>query len=144
MNKVKEWTNKCLCSLFNNDINIIFRAVFSSLYMCVFFLVRIYPSALFSVCAFFRVLFFPSVLFSHALIYICTFFRCAFFLCAFFQCAFFRSPIKDRRRTRIRLVRNVAPCSRPTTSVTDPLHECKKASPCTKALLLSGIRAWIK
>ena len=61
-------------------------------YMCVFFLVRIYPSALFSLCAFFRVRFFPSALFSHALIYICVFFRCAFFLCAFFQCAFFRSP----------------------------------------------------
>ena len=72
--------------------------------MCVFFLVRIYPSALFSMCAFFRVLFFPSALFSHALIsgalfsyvliYICAYFWCAFFLCAFFQCAFFRSPSK--------------------------------------------------
>ena len=60
--------------------------------MCVFFLVRIHPSALFSVCVFFRVRFFPSALFSHALIYICAFFRCAFFLCVFFRCAFFRSP----------------------------------------------------
>ena len=57
------------------------------LYMCVFFLMRIYPSALF-----FLVRFFPSALFSYALIYICAFFRCAFFLCAFFQCAFFWSP----------------------------------------------------
>ena len=31
--------------------------------MCVFFLVRIYPSALFSMYAFFRVRFFPSALF---------------------------------------------------------------------------------
>ena len=54
-----------------------------------FFLVRIYPSALFSVCAFFRVCFFPSAFFSHALIYICAFFRCAFFLCAFFPVRFF-------------------------------------------------------
>ena len=58
-----------------------------------FFLVRIYPSALFSMCAFFHVRFFPSALFSHALIYLCAFFRCAFSLCAFFQCAFFRSPL---------------------------------------------------
>ena len=49
------------------------------LYMCVFFLVRIYPSALLSECAFF----------SCAYIYIfMRLFRCAFFLCAFFQCAF--------------------------------------------------------
>ena len=57
-----------------------------------FFLVRIYPSALFSVCAFFRVRFFPSAFFSHAFIY-----TCAFFLCAFFQCAFFRSPVGRRK-----------------------------------------------
>ena len=63
-----EQTNAFACSLFNNDINIIFRVVFYCLYMCVFFLVRIYPSALFSMCAFFhvrffRVRFFPSALF---------------------------------------------------------------------------------
>ena len=46
-------TNECLCSLFNNDINIIFRVVISCLEMCVFFPVQIYPSALFSGCAFF-------------------------------------------------------------------------------------------
>ena len=34
------------------------------------------------------------------------------------------------KRTRIRLDRNVAPCSRPTTNVIDPLHECKKVCPC--------------
>ena len=43
------------------------------------------------------------------------------------------------KRTRGRLDRNIAPCSRPTTNVIDPLHECKKVCPCTKALLLSGI-----
>ena len=68
--------------------------------------------------------------------------------------------------TRGRLDRNVAPCSRPTTNVIGPLHECKKVCPwmqesvsmnarkcvheckkvcpCTKALPQSGIRAWIK
>ena len=30
------------------------------------------------------------------------------------------------KRTRGRLDRNVAPCSKPTTTVIDPLHECKK------------------
>ena len=53
-------------------------------------------------------------------------------------------PIKDRKRTRVRLEMNVAPCSRQTTYVIDPLHECKKVCPCTKALPQSGIRAWIK
>ena len=38
----------------------------------------------------------------------------------------------------------MAPCSRPTTNVIKPLHECKKVCPCTEALLHSGIRAWIK
>ena len=52
--------------------------------------------------------------------------------------------IKDTKRTRGRLDRNVAPCSRPTTTVIGPLHECKKVCPCTKALPHSGIRAWIK
>ena len=49
-----------------------------------------------------------------------------------------------KKRTRGRLDRNVAPCSRPTTNVIGPLHECKKVCPCTKALPQSGIRAWIK
>ena len=40
--------------------------------------------------------------------------------------------LKDTKRTRVRLDRNVAPCSRPTTPVIDPLHECKKVCPCTK------------
>ena len=53
-------------------------------------------------------------------------------------------PIKDTKRTWVRLDRNVAPCSRPTTNVIDPLHECKKVCPCTKALPLSDIRVWIK
>ena len=44
----------------------------------------------------------------------------------------------------LRLVRNVAPCTRPTINVIGPLHECKKVCPCTKALPQSGIRAWIK
>ena len=69
--------------------------IFLPVHVRFFFLVRIYPSALFSVCAFFLVRFFPSALFSHALIYICAFFRCAFILCAIFQCAFFRSPKSD-------------------------------------------------
>ena len=47
-------------------------------------------------------------------------------------------------KTRGRLDSNVAPSSGPTTSVNGTLHECKKVCPCTKALLLSGIRAWIK
>ena len=38
-------------------------------------------------------------------------------------------PIKDTKRTRGRLDRNVAPCSRPTTNVIGPLHECKKVCP---------------
>ena len=53
-------------------------------------------------------------------------------------------PIKDTKRARGRLDRNVAPCSRPTTTVIGPLHECKKVCPCTKALPRSGSRAWIK
>ena len=41
--------------------------------------------------------------------------------------------------------RNEAPCSRPTTNVIGPLHECpKKVCPCTKVLLLSGIRPSMK
>ena len=52
--------------------------------------------------------------------------------------------IKDTKRTRGRLDRNVAPCSRPTTKVIGPLHECKKVCPCTKALPQSGNRAWIE
>ena len=50
-------------------------------------------------------------------------------------------PIKVTKRTRGRLDRNVAPCSRPTANVIGPLHECKKVCPCTKALPQSGIRA---
>ena len=38
-------------------------------------------------------------------------------------------PIKDTKRTRGRLDRNVAPCSRLTTNVIGPLHECKKVCP---------------
>ena len=60
-------------SLFNNYINIIFSCCIF-LYMCVFFLVRIYPSVLHSECAFFS----------------CAYIHMRFFLCAFFQCAFFR------------------------------------------------------
>ena len=52
----------------------------------------------------------------------------------------FQGPIKDTKRTKIRLDRNVASC----TNVIGPLHECKKVCPCTKALPQSGIRAWIK
>ena len=55
-----------------------------------------------------------------------------------------QGPIKDTKRTRGRLDRNVAPCSRPITTVIGPLHECEKVCPCTKALPRSGIRAWIK
>ena len=35
-------------------------------------------------------------------------------------------------------------CSRPTSNVIGPLHECKKVCPCTKALSQSGICEWIK
>ena len=52
--------------------------------------------------------------------------------------------IKDTKSTRGRPDRNVAPCSRPITTVIGPLHECKKVCPCTKALPPSGSRAWIK
>ena len=52
-----------------------------------------------------------------------------------------QGPIKDTKRTRGRLDRNVAPCSRPITTVIGPLHECKKVCPCTKALPPSGSRA---
>ena len=55
-----------------------------------------------------------------------------------------QGPIKDTKRTRGRPDRNVAPCSRPITTVIGPLHECKKVCPCTKALPPSGSRAWIK
>ena len=51
------------------------------------------------------------------------------------------SYIKNVKRARGRFDRNVAPCSRPTTNVIGPLHECKKVWPCTKALPQSGIRA---
>ena len=51
----------------------------------------------------------------------------------------FLGPIKDTKRTKIRLDRNVAPCSKRTTNVIGPLHECKKVCPCTKALLISGM-----
>ena len=56
----------------------------------------------------------------------------------------YKGSIKDTKRTRVRLDRNVAPCSRPTTNVIGPLHECKKVCPCTKGLPQPGIRAWIK
>ena len=51
------------------------------------------------------------------------------------------SPKKDTKRTRVRLDRNEAPCSRQTTNIIGPLYECKKVCPCTKALFQSGIRA---
>ena len=38
--------------------------------------------------------------------------------------------IKDTKRTRGILDRNIAPCSRPMTNVIGPLHECKKVCPC--------------
>ena len=44
------------------------------------------------------------------------------------------------KRTRERLQRIVAPCSRPTTNAIGPLHECKKVCPCTEALPQSGIK----
>ena len=37
-----------------------------------------------------------------------------------------QGPTKDTKRTRGRSDRNVAPCSRPITTVIGPLHECKK------------------
>ena len=46
----------------------------------------------------------------------------------------FNRCIKDTKRTRGRLDRNVASCSRPTTNVIGPLHGCKKVCPCTKAI----------
>ena len=39
---------------------------------------------------------------------------------------------KETKRTRGRLDMNIAPCSKPTTTVIDPLHECKKLCPCTE------------
>ena len=54
-----------------------------------------------------------------------------------------QGPIKDTKRTRVRLDRNVAPCRRPTTYVIGLLHECKKVCLCTKALPHSGIHIWI-
>ena len=33
------------------------------------------------------------------------------------------------KRTGVRLDRNIATCSRPTTNVIGPLHECKKVCP---------------
>ena len=57
--------------------------------------VRFLPSAdlsyspFFFMCAFYRMRFFPSALFSHALIYICGFFLWAFFRCVFFPVRFF-------------------------------------------------------
>ena len=49
--------------------------------------------------------------------------------------------IKDTKKTRGRPNRNVAPCSRPITTVIGLLHECKKVCPCTKALPPSGSHA---
>ena len=46
----------------------------------------------------------------------------------------YQDSIKDTKRTRGRYDRNVAPCSRPTTNVIGPLHECKKVCICTKDL----------
>ena len=54
------------------------------------------------------------------------------------------SHIEDRKRTRVRLDKNVAPWSRSITNVISPLHECKKVGPFTIAPFLSGIRSWIK
>ena len=53
-------------------------------------------------------------------------------------------PIKDKNRTRIRLDTNVAPCRKQTTNIIGPLHKYKKVCLWTKALFLSGLRAWIK
>ena len=53
----------------------------------------------------------------------------------------YKGPIKDTKRTRGRLDRNVATCNRPPTNVIGPLHECKKVCPCTKTLPQAGIRA---
>ena len=85
--------------------------------MCVSFLVRIYPSALFPMCAFFRVSssfrvrFFPMRLYTYAL-----FFRCAFFLCAFFQCAFFRSPLYQLHLSVLLILSQSPPQSVPCCS----------------------------
>ena len=53
---------------------------------------------------------------------------------------------KRNEENKSKSAQDVAPCSRPTINVIGPLHECKKVCPssCTKALLLSSIRAWIK
>ena len=40
----------------------------------------------------------------------------------------------------VKLDSNEAPCSRQTTNFIGPLHECNKVCPCTKDLLISGIR----
>ena len=100
-----------LCSLFNNDINIILykRYKYDDINIIFIFLYNInivfsctcalFPQRgstlvrFFRVLRFFRVRFLPyavkkSALFSHALIYICAFFLCDFFLCVFFS-AFF-------------------------------------------------------
>ena len=52
--------------------------------------------------------------------------------------------IKDTKRIRVKLHRNVTQCSRQTINVISTLHECKKVCLCTKVLLLSGSRARIK
>ena len=51
---------------------------------------------------------------------------------------------KDTKKTRVGLVRNVAPCCRPTTNVIGPLHECKKV--CTSYMQKSPTtvrQSWI-
>ena len=40
---------------------------------------------------------------------------------------------KRHEENKRRLDRNIVPCSRPSTNVIGPLHECKKVCPCTKA-----------
>ena len=47
-----------------------------------------------------------------------------------------RTDKRHREQEEGRLNRNVAPCSRPTSNVIGPLHECKKVCPCTKAAAL--------
>ena len=60
-----------------------FSCCISCLYICVFFLVRIYPSVLFSVCASFRVRFIPMRLYTYA------FFSGALFSYVLFSSALF-------------------------------------------------------
>ena len=68
--------------------------------MCVFFPVRIYPSALFSVCASFRVRFFPMRLYTYAL------FSSALFSYVLFPVRFFHVTSTNMSATITRLISN--------------------------------------